>query len=103
MEQAIGTKEYYCQKGRCNAQVRPYLNELLPRDFNCQKLFARNKDKVLCSIPIIEGAARKVPICRVYETFKVGKKPSRRIVQKYNPFSRYGYLSILESAGIDPL
>lgn len=96
-------KEEYCRKGKCSAQVMQYRNGSLPEDFACPRLFARNRTQVLCSLPTIEGAVRKLPICKTYETFKTEKEFSEGFPQRPNPFSRYKYLSILEPAGIDLL
>lgn len=96
-------KQVYCQKGRCKAKVMQYREGSLPEDFTCPKLFARNRTQVLCVLPTIEGAARRVPICKTYENFKTENENSGSFSLRPNPFLRYGYLSILESAGIDPL
>ncbi len=96
-------KEEYCRKGNCSAKVMQYRDGSLPEDFTCPRLFARNRAQVLCSLPTIEGAARKIPICKIYETFKTGNETSGRFNSRPSPFSKYGYLSILEPSGIDLL
>ena len=94
-------REYFCQKGKCLASLSKY--PICPTNFDCPQLFSRERERVLCSQPTITRARRTIPICKVYETYRTGVRPSRRKIPQHSPFAKYGYLSVLESSGIDPL
>jgi hypothetical protein len=106
MENQTRRKEYYCQKGQCLAYAESS-GTILPEHFSCPKLFSKGQHSVLCSLPTIKEGTRKLPVCKTYECFRYGIQKTHQGIKPCSensaPFRKYGYLNILESAGIDLL